>query len=98
VRWRGRSSEALLLLHFIAGLSLISTLLVIFLRYNENIITINSLDFCRFLEYRSVVLIYILVYMFDTHWIILGNIFTVDCVDFGGLVCNFSLDFSLFIC
>jgi hypothetical protein len=45
VRWRGRSSEALRLLRFIAGILLISTLLVILLRYNENIITINSVDF-----------------------------------------------------
>jgi hypothetical protein len=49
VRWRGRSSEALLLLRFIASISLISTLIVILLRYNENVITINSLNFCRFL-------------------------------------------------
>jgi hypothetical protein len=33
-RWRVRSSEALLLLRFVAGISLISTLLVILLRYN----------------------------------------------------------------
>jgi hypothetical protein len=57
VRWRGRSSEALRLLRFIAGILLISTLLVILLRYNENIITINSVEFCRFLEYRYVVLV-----------------------------------------
>jgi hypothetical protein len=41
-------TKALLLLLFIAGISLISTLLVIL--YNQNIITINSLDFCRFLD------------------------------------------------
>jgi hypothetical protein len=42
---RGRSSEALLLLRFIAGISLISTLLVFLLRYNENVITVKSIDF-----------------------------------------------------
>jgi hypothetical protein len=45
VRWRGRSSEALWLLRFIAGISLISTLLVFLLRYNENVITVKSIDF-----------------------------------------------------
>jgi hypothetical protein len=44
-RWRVRSSEALLLLRFIAGISVVSTLLVILLRYN----TINSVHFCRFM-------------------------------------------------
>jgi hypothetical protein len=34
--------------------------------------------------------------MFDT-LDYLGNIVTDDCVDFGGLVYNFSLDFSLFV-
>jgi hypothetical protein len=40
-----QSSEALLLLRFIAGISVVSTLLVILLRYN----TINSVHFCRFM-------------------------------------------------
>jgi hypothetical protein len=50
VRWRGRSSEALLLLHFIACISLISTLFGNLLIYNESVISINSLDLCKFLD------------------------------------------------
>jgi hypothetical protein len=50
VRWRERSSEALLVLRFIAGISLMSTLLVILFKYNENVINIYSLDLCRFLD------------------------------------------------
>jgi hypothetical protein len=48
VRWRGRSSEALLVLRFIVGISLISTLLVPSLRCNESAISIDSLDFFRY--------------------------------------------------
>jgi hypothetical protein len=44
----GRSSEALLVLRFILGISLISTHLVPVVRCNESIICIDSLDFFRF--------------------------------------------------
>jgi hypothetical protein len=43
----GRSSEALLVLHFIVGISLVSTLLVLILSCNESIISIDSLDLFR---------------------------------------------------
>jgi hypothetical protein len=53
VRWREQSSEALLVLRFIAGISLISTLLVLLLRYNENIISIDLLYFSRSMVYMK---------------------------------------------
>jgi hypothetical protein len=47
-RVRGRSSEVLLVLLFILDISLISTLLVPVFRCNESVISIDSLDFFRF--------------------------------------------------
>jgi hypothetical protein len=44
----GRSSEALLVLRFIVGISLISALLVHVLRCNQYVISIDSLDLFRF--------------------------------------------------
>jgi hypothetical protein len=50
----GRSREALLVLRLIiACISLISTLLVILLTCNENIISIDSLDFSISMVYIS---------------------------------------------
>jgi hypothetical protein len=49
VRWRGQSSETLLVLRFIIDILLILTHLILVLRCNENVLNIDSLDFFRFM-------------------------------------------------